>query len=433
MAGRVSQLDQAAAITRVVQISAQAPAFREHVGKITASAAFKGSRRSQDFLTHIVEQALTGHFDALKERALGVELFGRSPSYDTGEDAIVRVTASDVRRRLQQYYGQNPSEWRIELPAGSYIPEFHKSETGVETRAEDSFPSSAGFGRRRSKLWYSLAGISVLGLLAAALWMGGRPYGVSAVQTPPWSAMLQNNRPIRILLCDPDISTLQQLLDFNISLPDYANKEFIPKSLANLPRTREYSSFLRGVNVAAVDTGLALAVSELAVQNQRHVRTQTARSIQISDLKTEDNLILMGSPRSNPWFRFFEKPLHFRFEFDNATKQEVIVNSNVRAGEQDRYVPTARGWGTGLAYGTVAFVKNPHETSHVMLLAGTNAEATEAAGKLATNVTLLAQTLRDHGLDQAGAPSFQILLKVGTMAGSPGAFEVVACHRLNDK
>jgi len=245
--------------------------------------------------------------------------------------------------------------------------------------------------------------------------------------------MLQNNRPIRILLCDPDISTLQQLLDFNISLPDYANKEFIPKSLANLPRTREYSSFLRGVNVAAVDTGLTLAVSELAVQNQRHVRTQTARSIQISDLKTEDNLILMGSPRSNPWFTFFEKPLHFRFEFDNATKQEVIVNSNVRAGEQDRYVPTARGFGTGLAYGTVAFVKNPHETSHVMLLAGTNAEATEAAGRLVTNVTLLAQTLPDHGLDQASAPSFQILLKVGTMAGSPGAFEVVACHRLNDK
>src|SRR6187200_1584042 len=159
MAGRVSQVDQAAAITRVVQVSAQAPAFREHIGRITTSAAFKGSRRSQDFLTHIVEQALAGHFDALKERALGVELFGRNPSYDTGEDAIVRVTASDVRRRLQQYYGQTPSEWRIELPAGSYIPEFHKSDTAVETRREETLPAeSASVRRSRSKLWYIVAG-----------------------------------------------------------------------------------------------------------------------------------------------------------------------------------------------------------------------------------------------------------------------------------
>jgi hypothetical protein len=53
------------------------------------------------------------------------EVFGRSPSYDTGEDAIVRVTASDVRKRLLQHYDRNgsASEFRINLPLGSYIPE----------------------------------------------------------------------------------------------------------------------------------------------------------------------------------------------------------------------------------------------------------------------------------------------------------------------
>ena len=58
----------------------------------------------------------------MKERVIGIKLFGRDPSYDTGEDAIVRVTASDVRRRLLQHYGKYgfTSEFRISLrlPAG---------------------------------------------------------------------------------------------------------------------------------------------------------------------------------------------------------------------------------------------------------------------------------------------------------------------------
>ena len=58
---------------------------------------------------------------------LGVELFGRSPTYDTGDDAIVRVTACDVRKRLNQFYVEfgAQSDFRIELPPGSYIPEIH--------------------------------------------------------------------------------------------------------------------------------------------------------------------------------------------------------------------------------------------------------------------------------------------------------------------
>ena len=173
MAGRVSQIDQAAAITRVVQVAAFAPTFRHHVTEIVTSPAFKGSRRSQDFLTYIVEQSLAGHFDALKERALGVELFGRDPSYDTGEDAIVRVTASDVRRRLQQFYGHSTSEWRIDLPAGSYIPEFHKSDSPAEQHGQEPIVvERAGTALSfRHKYWYYAIALAVLAL-GAWRWFG---------------------------------------------------------------------------------------------------------------------------------------------------------------------------------------------------------------------------------------------------------------------
>lgn len=50
-------------------------------------------------------------------------MFGGSASYDTGDDATVRVTVSDVRKRLLQHYGLGAASGiRINLPSGSYIP-----------------------------------------------------------------------------------------------------------------------------------------------------------------------------------------------------------------------------------------------------------------------------------------------------------------------
>ena len=74
--------------------------LKRALDEVTKGAAFKGSHRSAQFLEYVVHQSALGHLDALKERVIGVELFGRVPSYDTGEDAVVRVTASDVRKRL---------------------------------------------------------------------------------------------------------------------------------------------------------------------------------------------------------------------------------------------------------------------------------------------------------------------------------------------
>src|SRR5438552_4076643 len=79
MAGRANQVDQMAAITRAIEVAPHAVALRAHIRNIVESPAFKGSRRSQEFLQFVVERALGRHFEDLKERTLGVELFGRDP------------------------------------------------------------------------------------------------------------------------------------------------------------------------------------------------------------------------------------------------------------------------------------------------------------------------------------------------------------------
>jgi hypothetical protein len=104
----------------------QRAAIFAQIKRIQESPAFCNSPRAKEFLSYVVEHALEGQMDLLKERSIGVNLFHRAPAYITGDDPIVRVKAAEVRRRLAQFYAEEElaTEPRIEIPVGSYIPKF---------------------------------------------------------------------------------------------------------------------------------------------------------------------------------------------------------------------------------------------------------------------------------------------------------------------
>src|ERR1700733_606480 len=137
-----------AEIAKIAETKGGLASLQQHLKEVIEGDVFKGSHRSGQFLQYIVDQAIAGRFDSLKERVIGMELFGRSASYDTGDDAIVRVTASDVRKRLLQHYGRYgaTSGFRISLPSGSYIPEILRDPLGefgvseVATKPHDAGP-----------------------------------------------------------------------------------------------------------------------------------------------------------------------------------------------------------------------------------------------------------------------------------------------------
>ena len=100
--------------------------IQEQLDRLLANIHFSNSKRFPSFLRFIVGEELEGRGDQLKERTLGVKVFGRDPSYDTTSDPIVRVTAAEIRKRIAQYYqdASSPEELRISLPPGSYVPHF---------------------------------------------------------------------------------------------------------------------------------------------------------------------------------------------------------------------------------------------------------------------------------------------------------------------
>src|ERR1700688_3365086 len=112
----------------------EAPRIREQLSRLLVHPLFANSKRYPALLAYVVEQTLTGNSSELKERSIGVEVFGRSPSYDANSDPVVRITAGEVRKRLTQYYYDpiHRGELILELPTGSYIPAFSEPERAPE-------------------------------------------------------------------------------------------------------------------------------------------------------------------------------------------------------------------------------------------------------------------------------------------------------------
>ncbi len=460
-----------AEISKIAETKADTAALHLHVKEVIEGDVFKGSHRSVQFLQYIVGQAIAGHFDALKERVIGMELFGRSASYDTGDDAIVRVTASDVRRRLLEHYGRygETSEFRITLPSGSYIPEITHKPIGApavvdgaahpmtlanpdgtslidpqliplsrESAVDEHGISQVDTAFRQGlskRIWLSAA-IVVL-LLNLAMWsiISNRIARAKVMAAPvlPWSALFNSSQPTELITSDPNIAEIQRITGSQVSVSDYANHNYIPVPNKLTPEQDSFCRHvLRGADSSGVDAPIAAAVASLAQTYSKSIDVRGARSIQMADLESGRNFVFLGSPRSDPWLSLFSDQLDFRFEFDNVSGSEFIRNVHPRPNERQSYIPTALGWATGDSFAIIALVQNPDQSGQALLLAGASAEGTEAAGKLVTDSTRFSRILGTCGIPPDGPlQHFEILLHLNTMAGAPSKLETLACHTIS--
>jgi flagellar basal body-associated protein FliL len=464
-----------AEIAKITESEDRVTALCNHLNEIIEGKSFKGSHRSGQFLKYIVDQTIAGNFEMLKERIIGSQIFGRSPSYDTGEDAIVRVTASDVRKRLLQHYDRNgtASEFRINLPLGSYIPEIiyehaevadplHAIKTHPESTAA---PPDSGAGHRnlaptslaveepiadspvassreahvsgRSKLWWIAFAVLITAFnlaLFGVSWMRFSRAKAATVTVLPWSALFSSPHATHLITSDPNIAEIQSLAgnSLPISVSDYANHNYIPEPNTLTPEIRQICvAILIGNKASAVDTQIIADVAELASSNSRKIDVRVARKLQISDLRNDDNFILLGSPRSNPWSMLFADQLDFQFLVDKG--QMIIHNVRPGQGEQPFYVPTAKGGATGQTFAIIALIQNPNQNGQVLLLAGADGEGTAAAGKFVTDLPRLTTSLEKCGVSSSGPlKHFELLLSLNTIANSATTVNVAACHILPD-
>jgi hypothetical protein len=167
---------------------------------ILESLSFRNSVRGKQFLSYVVQHKLEWRDELLKERMIGIEIFNRKADYPTADDSVVRVQAGEVRRRLEQYYyaAPGPSPVRIELPHGSYAPEFRwRNGPPFVVKTPDS-P-----GKKRwltgTAMAVAVVALAVIAGLATKLYQ--KP-SESALQQF-WSPVFATSQPVLICLAKP--------------------------------------------------------------------------------------------------------------------------------------------------------------------------------------------------------------------------------------
>lgn len=208
------QRSEASVITFPSEFGVRRAEVVEQLDRILASPLFRNSKRYPSLLRYVVEQTLEGHGHELKERTLGIEVFGRNPDYDTNLDPVVRISAAEIRKRIAQYYQEqgHEGELRINLPLGSYVPDFRFPEPPPAPKvvpvpvpevalapAPDPAPAApvavpvSLFPWKASTL--ALAAVVVLGAVA---WT--KPWVQPTSLDKFWTPVLAHNKPVLICI-----------------------------------------------------------------------------------------------------------------------------------------------------------------------------------------------------------------------------------------
>ena len=427
---------------RTARHSALQPAdeIRRELEAVLDSSEFRGSHRGQMLLRYLVENALKGGIERLKERTIGVELFHREPSYDTGQDAIVRVAANDVRKRLTAHYQHSDpacygSNVRISLAPGSYIPDFDTPETALSGPPEEERPLPPVAARRAGRWsrgriqWAVIAALAALCALLAIQDVTLRSTAAhpSPLAILPWSQIAAPGAAVTLVPADANFSFYKSLIHSDQPLPVYTSQRWLDE-IAN--RVPSISDLNRMTLSSIADVSISARIGNVLRRGNSSISVRSGRMIQVDDFKSARPVILLGSAYANPWVALLNDHLNFRIEYDPALQKQVCRNTSPRSGESPTYVGTAHTPEPGVAYATVSLVPNLSHDGFVLIIAGTNMEGTEGAGEFVTDLPRLAQALRSRGIDPAAkVGQLELLMRVNHMGTQSGRYEIIA-HRV---
>lgn len=384
--------------------------IRTELAKILESPPFRGSQRCQDFLRHILEQTLKGGREGLKERTIGVELFGRSPTYDTSADGIVRIRASEVRKRLALYYadvGKN-SQILITLPLGSYLPtisrtsgaqnnnyvqidEHPKTDAPNSSLHRESYRGSFAKLLATKKLWIASL-LTLAALLVIVEWVH-----VSSTRTISkqfWQPLTGSSGPVLVITSYTPV--------------------YLPPSHSS-PIDAPYR-LLTDRYVGGGDLVAAVLVSSMLTDFHHPYDLKMNTAIALDDLRDKPT-VLIGYA-STQWadltrnFRFF-------IQRGMVTDRGKDTDWRPRHDSEDQHVEED--------YAVISRAFDPETHSMIVLVSGCTGYGTEAAARLVTDQKLLGAALSNapKGWQQK---NLQLVLHIEVVANSPANAQVVSSY-----
>jgi hypothetical protein len=377
---------------------------RRQLERILEDPHFKGSKRYTRFLRFIVEEALSGNSGGIKERSLGIAVFDRPLDYDTYSDSIVRVAASEVRKRIAQYYDSpgHDHELRIGLPLGSYTPEFrlgrHHASRATTVHADNglrTLESRLASGTEdASKKSESQAGrllnrrTSIYLLILAAACVGAALFGRVALRTPKetnalsalWGPVVEKTDSV--VICVGQVS----------SHTPRATSESDPVAAPTEAGSSPDILLIR-------DAASASQVSAVLGRMGGNPRMLGTASTNFTDLQITSGVFIGAF--NNPWTLRLQAPLRYQFVRNDTDQTYDIVDTkhpDSHLYQIDKTKPYSQ---STQDYGIVARFLSPTTERETVIIAGIGANGTLAATSMATDERFFGELVRSAGKNAA--------------------------------
>jgi hypothetical protein len=386
-------------------------AIKEQLERLLESSVFRNSKRYPAFLRYIIGQTLEGRESNIKERILGIEVFGRSPDYDTNSDHVVRTAAGEIRKRLAQYYMEpgRELEMRIDVPPGSYVPQFKAAPRFTLTRPREETLAPdltlASPWRKHARALLIVSAIVNIFLLLVFAEQGNLKVMARGETTLQkfWAPLLRTGAPV--LLC---VGTRDQI------------------GTNPTPQTNQ-DPLMRRVAMADV---LPLARISTYIGKQGvpyHILNPAATSF--TDLRNGP-AVLIGAG-NNSWARQLTDRLRFSFTTNGPTIPENVGVLAIR----DSQHPGNHNWVSVQEdvsdstiyreYGLISRLLNPQIEQVIVAIGSLGPHATEAAGELITDPVQI-KKLDAFTMNGWSNKNMQIVVSAEVVRGKSGPPKIEA-------
>lgn len=397
-------------------------AVQEELDAILESPGFRNSEQSKRLLGYLVEHSLAGEWERLKERAIGVALFGREPGYDSNEDPIVRVRANEIRKRLARFYQDcaAPPRVRFDVPPGGYRVEF---AVPLEAPAPAA-TAAASVERRpwkRPRLWWPAAGVLCAALAAWFLLARGLSHDPL---DDFWRPALANASPV--ILCTGHPVVYRFTFDFfrreQGAGTDHGHAQTDPVLLR--PGQQIQASDIVTVPNQYVGLGTAHALARLSAwfaSRHKDSEIRVGNDLSFADLR-KSPAVLIGAFQ-NRWTIEFSRGLRFVF----VTVEGVPGIRDTQTGKQWLLPQLKDDGSTDEDYLVISRIFNSNTGQFMVAVAPVTQYGAQAAGEILTRPATLAE-----GLKQASPGwqhrNLQLLYHVQIIGQAPGPPKLLALH-----
>jgi len=347
-----------------------------------------------------------------------VAVFGRELTYDTSEDATVRVAAGEVRKRLAQYYvEEEPKTVRIQLPPGSYTPEFIPLRHAPGEAAAK--PAAVPIAAPKPKHWKGLAWAGALLVAAVAVFSALRMVA-SGSFNEFWQPMLQSRQPVVIALTHPVVYLLSERVHDEYVARHKIDQLAGPYVLKVDPRQLQPDDLIASTD-QYIGSGDAVAAGRLVAlftERKKAVQLRIGQDLSFSDLRSSP-AVLIGA-YSNRWA--MKANADYRFSF-----RHFSVVDRAAPGRVWQIRDMTPDYKSTEDYAIVSRVFHSYTGQMLIAAAGITNAGTQGAAEFITNPGYLDAALSKlpSGWQKR---NLQLLLHCKVINNTPGPAEVVATH-----